>query len=519
MTQTQGRKKRRSPGKPAASARQTHVIIGPVFGLEVIRLGKGVSPVTAEQTAGEVAEMVAPEAPPAPPAPIKEAAAPPAPPWDPASFDVPPVADRVRFHDFDLPDPLMHGICDLSFRYCTPIQAAILQHTLSGGDATGRAQTGTGKTAAFLITAITRLLKNPPDHSLKRATPRALVIAPTRELVLQIADDCEALCRHTGLTVAPIYGGMDYQKQLASIANRTVDIVVATPGRLLDFQRKQEIHLNKVEIFVIDEADRMLDMGFIPDVRHIVYSLPPKGKRQTLLFSATLTPEVHHLSAQWTKDPVIVEIEPEQVTVDTVEEIVYMVSAADRYALLYNIITRQHVDRAIIFGNRRDETRKLTDILSLCKIKCDLLSGDVAQKKRMQTLEDFKSGRIQILVATDVAGRGIHVEGVSHVFNFTLPYDPEDYVHRIGRTGRAGKTGISISFASEEDAFYIPDIEAYIGHKLECRLPEEEWLKLPESIDPEKLKASSRRPAGARGGRPPRSGGRGGKGGPRRKQG
>ena len=408
-------------------------------------------------------------------------------PWDVSQFAVPPVEGRIRFHDFDIPAQIMHGVADLSFNYCTPIQSAVIKHTLEGGDATGRAQTGTGKTAAFLITILTRLLRN-PRKTPRTASPRALIIAPTRELVLQIADDCDALSRYTGLNTVAVYGGMDYQKQLARLVNRKVDIVVATPGRLLDFQRQQALHLGQVEIFVIDEADRMLDMGFIPDVRHIIYSLPPKTKRQTLLFSATLTPEVQHLSAQWTRDPAIVEIEPEQVTVDTVEEIVYLVTASEKYALLYNIITRQNLERVIIFGNRRDETRKLADMLHDCNIKCDLLSGDVDQKKRMQTLEDFKAGKFRVLVATDVAGRGIHVEGVSHVINFTLPYDPEDYVHRIGRTGRAGKTGTSISFASEEDSFYIPDIEAYIGHKLHCQNPDEEWLKLPDTIDLEKLK-------------------------------
>ncbi|MFH1216284.1 MAG: DEAD/DEAH box helicase [Pseudomonadota bacterium] len=515
----QVKKQRRRTGKPSPSQQSTYVVTGAVFGLDVVKLGKTASiAVAPESSLVHVPELEIIEKIEAPEIEVKKQIVE-TQPWDPATFDVPPVEDRVRFQDFDITDSLLHGIADLSFRYCTPIQAAVLRHTLSGGDATGRAQTGTGKTAAFLITAITRLL-NMPRQGKKYGSPRALIIAPTRELVLQIAEDCESLCRYTGLVVVPVYGGMDYQKQLASISGKQVDIVVATPGRLLDFQRKQEIHLGHVEIFVIDEADRMLDMGFIPDVRHIVYSLPPKGQRQTLLFSATLTPEVHNLSAQWTKDPVIVEIEPEQVTVDSVEEIIYMVSANDRYALLYNIITRQNIKRAIIFGNRRDETRKLTDMLLRCKIKCDLLSGDVAQKKRMQTLDDFKSGKIQILVATDVAGRGIHVEGVSHVFNFTLPYEAEDYVHRIGRTGRAGKTGISISFATEEDSFYIPDIEAYIGHKLECSLPDPEWLILPESIDLEKLNAPSRRPAGPKGHRPTKGRGRSGPGrpgGPRKK--
>lgn len=480
MVNGKSRSKNNRPRKQTPSPLvETYSVEGNVFGLNVVKVKRAVA----------VKEPRREKTPPQPPKKVQQKVRVEEP-WEIGDFQVPPEEGRVRFHDFDIPDEIMRGIANLSFKYCTPIQAAVIEHTLNGRDATGRAQTGTGKTAAFLITALTRLLKQPGKK--RRSTPRVLIIGPTRELVMQIAEDCEALCRYTDLTTLAIYGGMDYQKQLSQLAS-SVDIVVATPGRLLDFQRQQAIHLNYVETFVIDEADRMLDMGFIPDVRQIVYSLPPKNKRQTLLFSATLTPEVNHLASQWTTEPVVVEIEPEQVTVDTVEEIIYLVTSTDKYALLYNIITSQESERVIIFCNRRDETKKLTDMLNFCKIKCDQLSGDVAQKKRMQTLEDFKSGKIQVLVATDVAGRGIHVDGVSHVINFTLPYEPDDYVHRIGRTGRAGKSGISISFASEEDSFYIPDIEEYIGHKLHCQYPDEEWLKLPEAINLEKL-PKTRRP-------------------------
>ncbi len=400
--------------------------------------------------------------------------------WDPASYIVDPEAGRVRFHDFPLPPSIMQGLADIHFQYCTPIQAEVLQHTLSGRDATGRAQTGTGKTAAFLLTIFSRLLADTVETTLTTGTPRALIIAPTRELVMQIVSDGMELGKHTGLNILAIYGGMDYEKQQRGLTENIVDVVVATPGRLLDFQRRQDVDLSKISIFVIDEADRMLDMGFIPDVRHIVYSMPQKTKRQTLLFSATLTPEVNHLASQWTKDPITVEIEPEQVTIDLVDEIVYMVTSKEKVALVYNLVTRKNIDRVLIFANRRDETRKLTELLQRCKINCAMLSGEVAQQKRVKTLEDFKAGKIRVLVATDVAGRGIHVDKISHVINFNLPYDPEDYVHRIGRTGRAGEKGVSISFACEEDAFYLPDIEEYIGHKLECIYPDEELLQMPE---------------------------------------
>jgi ATP-dependent RNA helicase RhlB len=258
-----------------------------------------------------------------------------------------------------------------------------------------------------------------------------------------------------------------------------VDIVVATPGRLLDFKRRKDLDLRQVEILIIDEADRMLDMGFIPDVRQIVFSTPHKDKRQTLFFSATLTPDVTRLSASWTRNPVAVEIEPEQVAVDTVEQVVYIVTTDEKFALTYNILTRQNLQRVLIFCNRRDETRRLADMLDRYRINCAVLSGEVPQKKRIRTLESFKAGKIRVLVATDVAGRGIHIEGMDYVINFTLPHDPEDYVHRIGRTGRAGAAGTSISFACEEDSFYLPAIEEFIGHPLSCIPPNDKWLALP----------------------------------------
>lgn len=396
-------------------------------------------------------------------------------------FKISPSDGKVRFHDFPIPDTVMHGIKDLSFEYCTPIQGAILTETLQGRDATGKAQTGTGKSAAFLLQIMTNLLAKPLENR-KKGVPRCLIIAPTRELVIQIAEDAEGLAKYTDLTIVPVYGGMDYQKQEADIRGNELDIVVATPGRLLDFKRKQYIMLGQVEVFVIDEADRMLDMGFIPDVRQIVYSLPDKIKRQTLFFSATMTTEVNTLAEQWTDKPAVVEIEPEKITVDTVEQIVYLVTTEEKYHLLYNLIHTKDLHKVIVFCNMKAETRKLTELLQAHSIECAMLSGDVDQKKRMTTLNNFKAGKIRVLIATDVAGRGIHVEGVSHVVNFNLPYDPEDYVHRIGRTGRAGTTGTSISFACEEDAFYLPDIESFIEQKLDCVYPSESLLVEPPKV-------------------------------------
>lgn len=397
--------------------------------------------------------------------------------WDPAVFKVEPMEGKARFHDLNLQDELMRAVYDLGFKYCTPIQSEILKSTISGSDAMGKAQTGTGKTAAFLISIFSRLLKNPAPDQRRNATPRALILAPTRELVMQIAKDAAALSKYTGIHTISIFGGMDYRKQRRLLAGKPVDVVVATPGRLLDFYKKREIHLSRVEILVIDEADRMLDMGFIPDVKKIIHSTPRKDKRQTLLFSATLTTDIRMLASSWTREAVHVEIDPENVAVDTVDQKVYIVTADEKYTVLYNLIKKKNLQRVIVFANRRDETRDLEQRLKKDNFSCAVLSGDVDQRIRIRTLDSFKEGKIDVLVATDVAGRGIHIDGVSHVVNFTLPEDPEDYVHRIGRTGRAGATGTSVSFASEDDSFQIPAIEEYIGRKLECIYPDEEMLE------------------------------------------
>ncbi|PLX50149.1 MAG: ATP-dependent RNA helicase RhlB [Desulfobulbaceae bacterium] len=471
---------------------------GQVFGLTIHKISRTATPAPAKKSASKSVRKKTPAPPPTPKKkrqPLENGD------WDLSQFQVPEEKGRKRFHDFDLPLEVMHAISDLSFHYCTPIQAEILAHTLQGRDATGKAQTGTGKSAAFLINILTTLLTKSPPKGAKNATPRSLIIAPTRELVMQIAEDAEKLAAYSDIHIVPIYGGMDYQKQLDDIQGQQVDIVAATPGRLLDFQRKRQINLSDVEIFVIDEADRMLDMGFIPDVRQIVHSLPDRGQRQTLFFSATLTPEVNHLADQWTKDPAVVEIETEHATVDSIDQLVYLVTTDEKFPLLYNLIVSQDLHKVIVFCNRKSETRELTDLFKRHKISCGVLSGDVDQKKRVTTLNDFKEGKIRILVATDVAGRGIHIEGISHVVNYNLPYDPEDYVHRIGRTGRAGATGTSVSFACEEDSFYLPDIEEFIGRKLTCIHPAYELLAEVPKLPPQKRRP---RPSSYKGRRSPR---------------
>ena len=382
-----------------------------------------------------------------------------------------PTAVPVKFDTLNLDVTVQRGIDALGFEFCSPIQAQILPHTLGGNDAIGKAQTGTGKTAAFLITIFNDLLSHPIEGERFLGEPRAVIIAPTRELVMQIAEDAQELGRFTGLQTVTMIGGADYQKQLSKVNRAPVDLVVATPGRLIDFMERRDLALDRVEILVLDEADRMLDMGFIPQVKRIVRTTPRREDRQTLLFSATFTQDVMNLAQQWTFEPVTVEIEPERVATASVDQKVYLVASSDRFSVLMDLLQDPEVESVIIFANRRDQVRRLHEKLRKAGVHCGMLSGEVTQAKRTRTLEQFKSGQCKVLVATDVAGRGIHVEGISHVVNYNLPEDPEDYVHRIGRTGRAGATGVSISFASEDDAFLLPDIEALLGHSLACISP------------------------------------------------
>ncbi len=388
-----------------------------------------------------------------------------------------PESETVSFDSFDLEQPLRDAIAKLGFEFCTPIQAQSLVHTLAGHDVTGKAQTGTGKTAAFLITIINDLLTHPVEGDRFLAEPRALIIAPTRELAMQIANDSVQLTEFTDLHTVTLVGGEDYQKQTRALDAKPVDIVVATPGRLLDFVSNDKLYLGLVELLVLDEADRMLDMGFIPQVRQVVARTPKRECRQTLLFSATFTPDIIELGSRWAMDPIMVEVEPEQVAAVDVKQIVYLVTTADKYNLLYNLITEPESKKVLVFSNRRDQVRRLADNLYRNGINCGALSGEIPQNKRVRTLDAFKTGKLRVLVATDVAGRGLHISDVTHVVNYTLPEEAGDYVHRIGRTGRAGAVGTSISFACEEDSFLLPAIEEKLGHKLDCIHPEEGLLE------------------------------------------
>jgi len=451
------------------------------------------------------------------PRPLKkpQAAKKPVAPWDPASFKVEPEEGKTRFHDIDLPDDIMHAIDDLEFKYCTPIQAEILPPTLAGKDMAGKAQTGTGKTAAFLLCIFTQFFRNGKGRP-ALGKPRALILAPTRELAMQIRDDAVKLGKYTPCRTVAVYGGIDYDKQ-RRLFDDPVDIVVATPGRLIDFVQQNVINLQNVDVLVIDEADRMLDMGFIPDVRRIVYKTPAKENRQTLLFSATLDDKVMRLASDWMVEPGKIEIEPDHAVTELVDQRVYLITAKEKFPLLYNILTKEVLDgTALIFANRRDQTERLSDALYRYGIDCEILSGAVAQNKRQRILADFKEGRCKLVVATDVAGRGIHVNDITHVINFNIPSHPDDYIHRIGRTGRAGKKGISVTFACEMESFELPAIEELLGERLHCIQPKEGMLELPDPV--RKAPHRERRPpqgGGSRGG-PRRSGPPRGRSGPRR---
>ena len=413
-----------------------------------------------------------------------------------------PTTDRnhtsdLRFSDLNLDHRLQQAIAAIGFEYCTPIQAETLPWTLACQDLIGQAQTGTGKTAAFLITAIQTMLETPIEDSKRFASePRVLALAPTRELAMQIAKDAEQLCAHTGHKVVTVVGGMHYDKQRDQLQNEVVDILVATPGRLIDFLGSQDVFLDQIDILILDEADRMLDMGFIPDVKRIIRKCTPKEDRQTLLFSATFNQDVLNLASMWTQSAEFVEIEPEQKTAERVEQTVYLVGDDEKLRVLVNYLMRPEVDKALVFANRRDQCRDLEEDLRNQGVSVSLMSGEIAQAKRLKTLEQFKAGSVQVLVATDVAGRGIHVNGVTHVFNYNLPDNAEDYVHRIGRTGRAGSTGVSISFAGEDDSFALPAIEKYIGQKLANEVPDEA-LMVPMDNAPIARKRG-RRPQGTR---------------------
>ena len=395
----------------------------------------------------------------------------------------PEKSGEVFFQDFDLDKRILKALLDdMNFRCCSPIQGQALPFALEGKDVAGKAQTGTGKTAAFLVTIIQNFLKRGREGR-DPWQPMAIILAPTRELAIQIANDAAEISAYCPeLNTVAVYGGMDYDRQMTELA-ADVDLVVATPGRLIDYLRKHAVDLSKVSIAVIDEADRMLDMGFIPDVKRIMSYLPKPEERQTMLFSATLSHDIMQLASRWMRPEIkVVEIDPEHVLADGIDETVYAVTTAEKIPVMLWLFKHEDCRRVIIFRNRKKDVEALHSVLERCGVQCEMLTGDVDQKKRLRILDDFRSGKVKIIVATDVAGRGIHVDGVTHVINYDLPYEAEDYVHRVGRTARAGHRGRAISFADEDCAFVIPEIEKIIERPLPITQPEDNMLVMPEKL-------------------------------------
>jgi ATP-dependent RNA helicase RhlB len=379
----------------------------------------------------------------------------------------------VLLSEYPIPDEVRWGIAEAGFVFATPIQAKTLPIALAGRDMAGQAQTGTGKTAAFLITIFSRLLKTAAPG---RRGPRALVVAPTRELVAQIRADAEVLGRHTGLATLAVFGGIDYRLQREAV-KRVPDLLVGTPGRLLDYEQQGAVSFRHVEILVIDEADRMFDMGFIRDLRRILRRCPPYHRRQTLLFSATLSLRVMELAYEHTNNAEKVEIEPERVLAHGITELLYHVSSAEKFRLLLGLLEKEGGQRVLIFVNRRTTAADLVRGLSANGYPTRALAGNVPQDRRLKMLQDFKDGKLAVLVATDVASRGLHIENVSHVINYDLPEDSEDYVHRIGRTGRAGALGTAVSFACDDYVFSLDAIEKRIGRQIPVEWPPENLFR------------------------------------------
>lgn len=414
---------------------------------------------------------------------------------------------ELSFSSLHLPEALQKGLADASFERCTPIQAQTLPQALAGLDVAGQAQTGTGKTAAFLVAMYARLMREPPPASRSLNAPRALIIAPTRELAVQIHRDAEVLGSHTGLQLGLAFGGVDYEKQKHHL-EQGVDVLMGTPGRIIDFVKQRVIDLRSVQVLVLDEADRMFDLGFIADIRYILRRLPDPQLRLNMLFSATLSHRVLELAYEHMNEPTLVRIEPDKMTVDRVRQVIYYPANDEKPRLLVGMLKRMDPRRSMVFVNTRRAAEEIESLLRANGINAEAISGDVPQRKRLRMLRDFHEGTLAVLIGTDVASRGLHIPDVSHVFNYDLPQDPEDYVHRIGRTARAGAEGDAISFGCEEYVISLPDIEAYIGRKLPVAAVASEVL--PEIVLPRPL---PRRPFSDRGGgrgRP--GGGRGGGG-------
>jgi ATP-dependent RNA helicase RhlB len=407
----------------------------------------------------------------------------------------------LSFDSLALSESVRAGIVDAGFAFCTPIQASTLPIALQGKDVAGQAQTGTGKTAAFLIATFEKLLTSNKPVEGKRQ-PRAFMLAPTRELAMQIAKDAELLGKHTDFKVGLAFGGTAYEQQRRTIEDG-VDLLIGTPGRIIDYFKQGVFKLDKVEVAVLDEADRMFDLGFIKDIRYLLRRLPPPDQRLNMLFSATLSHKVMELAYEHMNEPELIRIEPDKVTADRVRQAIFFPSNEDKLPLLVGLIREMGLGRIMVFVNMKREAERLEAYFEANGIHASAISGDVPQNKRMRMLLQFQKGELQVLIGTDVASRGLHIPDVQYVINYDLPQDAEDYVHRIGRTARAGAAGDAVSFGCETYAISLPDIEDYIGHKIPVAKYDPSLL--PELVKP---KFKPRKKAGGRTGSGGKPGGR-----------
>lgn len=412
---------------------------------------------------------------------------------------------ELRFDTLDIHDSIRTGIADAGFEYATPIQAMTLPLALTGKDVAGQAQTGTGKTAAFLIAAYQRVLtravdEKSPDEGQRQ--PKIFILAPTRELAIQIAKDAEVLGKHTGLRIGLAYGGTGYEQQRNTI-EAGIDLLIGTPGRIIDYFKQGVFKLDQVQVVILDEADRMFDLGFIKDIRYLLRRLPDPEHRLNMLFSATLSQRVMELAYEHMNEPELMRVEPDKMTADRVRQAIFFPSNEDKMPLLVGLIREMGVGRIMVFVNMKRDAERVEDYLKANGIDAQAISGDVPQKKRQNMLTRFQSGELAVLIGTDVASRGLHVPDVQYVINYDLPQDREDYVHRIGRTARAGAAGDAISFGCESYAIGLPDIEDFIGHKIPVATYNA--ADLPELIKPKsrprKPRSGKKSPGGRR---PPR---------------
>ena len=408
----------------------------------------------------------------------------------------------LPFASLDLPEPVAKGIEAVGFSHCTPIQEKMFPLALAGKDVAAQAQTGTGKTAAFLITLFSRLLRSPRQKNTP-LSPRAFIVAPTRELTVQIYEEAKQLGQFTDFSIQAVYGGIDYQKQRERL-KLGVDVLIGTPGRLIDYYKQRAYNLKGVEILIVDEADRMFDMGFIKDLRYMLRRLPNYTKRQSMLFSATLSYRVMELGYEHMNAPVKISASPEKITASHIDQILYHVGKDEKLSFLLGLLKQEGCERTLIFVNTKAVAMNLLRRLNANGYKTEAITGDIPQPKRLKILNSFKDGHLPIMVATDVASRGLHIERVTHVINYDLPQDAEDYVHRIGRTARAGASGKAISLACEEYVFSLEEIEAYTGSPIVSAQPDEDiFVKEIKSASTHKRRPSHHHRKHGKSSRPP----------------